>query len=88
MMSIKCPDCESLSFRYTSDRSGNCRFYSCRGCGAEYMATWKGKEPIKSAMSEPKNTTPEHWAWSKMVPADNTKDFAPVLANQRQGEQA
>ncbi len=68
---VRCLDCESWSFTYKSDRTGNTRCYKCRKCDSKYVATWKGK-PISSCMSEPQNTKIEDWDWAKVIPPDES----------------
>lgn len=62
---VRCPECESWSFTYKSDRTGNIRCYVCSRCDAKYVAIWLGN-PIKSCVNEPKNTVMEQWNWRKV----------------------
>ena len=62
---VRCPECESLSFYYVTERSGESRRYSCKDCGAVYIAVWKGK-PVGSCLTEPTNTRMEDWDWLKV----------------------
>ena len=61
---IRCPECDSWSFRYHTERTGNIRIYTCKRCGARYRAKWKGK-PLRSAFGEPKNCKMEDFDWEK-----------------------
>lgn len=63
---VKCLNCESWSFYYISDRSGNYRLYNCKKCLKRYVAKWKGR-PIGSALGEPKNTKMQQWIWIEVV---------------------
>ena len=63
---IKCPDCDSYSFYYRSDRTGNVRRYECKDCGSVYIATLKGM-PSKSVISEPKNMNSDALYWEKVI---------------------
>jgi len=62
---IRCPECESWSFNYTTERGGMSRNYNCSKCDAHYVALWKGK-PFSSCMGEPTNTRMEQWKWLKV----------------------
>lgn len=63
---IKCPDCDDVAFYYISDRSGNVRKYTCKKCGAMYVATIKDMRS-KGVMSEPKNLNSDDLYWEKVV---------------------
>jgi hypothetical protein len=66
---VKCVGCESWSFYYISDRSGNFRLYNCKSCKRRYIAKWKGR-PITSVFSEPKNTKMQDWLWVEVCEGD------------------
>lgn len=66
---VRCLSCESLSFYYISDRTGNYRLYNCKKCKRRYVAKWKGR-PIRSVFSEPKNTSMGKWEWIEVVEED------------------
>lgn len=63
MFSIKCINCKTaFSLSYTSDVTGNVRYYNCGKCESSHVAVWKG-EPIKSCLNEPQNTEMKDWEW-------------------------
>ena len=66
---VRCLNCESWSFNFTTDRTGNARVYTCGKCGKMYVAVWKGA-PLSNCLSEPKNTLMENWEWSELEPPE------------------
>ena len=63
---ITCPECDSWSFVYRSDKSGNVRRYRCKDCGVVYIATIKGMKS-GSVISEPKNMKRSELYWEKVI---------------------
>jgi hypothetical protein len=63
---IRCPNCGSWSFFYTSENTGNIRRYRCKDCNDMYLAAWKGPR-ITSVMGEPQNTRMEQWEWARII---------------------
>ena len=69
---VKCLSCQSWSFYYISDQTGNHRLYNCKKCKKRYVARWLGK-PIKSVFSEPKNTKMQDWQWIEVIEEDDSE---------------